>query len=55
MEAEWRQMEAEWKQMEAEWKQMEAEGYKTLKEGAAVSFEPGDGEKGPVAKNIVNA
>ena len=28
------------------------EGYKTLKEGAAVSFEPGDGEKGPVAKNI---
>ena len=26
---------------------------KLFKEGAAVSFEAGDGEKGPVAKNIV--
>ena len=34
---------------------LKIEGYKTLKEGSAVSFEPGDGEKGPVAKNIVNA
>ena len=34
--------------------EIQVEGYKTLKEGAAVTFEPGDGEKGPVAKNIVN-
>ena len=35
--------------------EIQVEGYKTLNEGAAVTFEPGDGEKGPVAKNIVNA
>ena len=35
--------------------EIQVEGYKTLKEGSAVAFEPGDGEKGPVAKNIVNA
>ena len=29
--------------------------YKTLKEGASVNFEAGEGEKGPVAKNIVSA
>ena len=34
--------------------EIQMEGYKTLKEGAAVTFDPGDGEKGPVAKNIVN-
>ena len=26
-----------------------------LKEGASVTFEAGEGDKGPVAKNIVNA
>jgi len=39
----------------AHFQEIQVEGYKTLKEGADVSFEPGDGEKGPVAKNIVNA
>ncbi|MBT5273507.1 MAG: cold-shock protein, partial [Flavobacteriales bacterium] len=39
----------------AHFQEIQVEGYKTLKEGAAVAFEPGDGEKGPVAKNIVNA
>ena len=34
--------------------EIQVEGYKTLKEGASVTFEPGDGEKGPVAKHIVN-
>ena len=34
----------------AHFQEIQTEGYKTLKEGAAVSFEPGDGEKGPVAK-----
>ena len=38
----------------AHFQEIQVEGYKTLKEGAAVTFEPGDGEKGPVAKNIVN-
>ena len=39
----------------AHFQAIQVEGYKTLKEGAAVAFEPGDGEKGPVAKTIVNA
>ena len=30
-----------------------AEGYKTLKDGQDVEYEVGDGEKGPVAKNVV--
>jgi CspA family cold shock protein len=29
------------------------EGYKTLKDGQDVEYEVGDGEKGPVAKNVV--
>ena len=36
----------------AHFQEIQVEGYKTLKEGSAVTFEPGDGEKGPVAKNI---
>jgi CspA family cold shock protein len=28
-------------------------GFKTLQEGAKVEYEPADGEKGPVATNVV--
>ena len=35
--------------------EIHAEGFKTLKEGQSVTFEVADGEKGPVAKNIVAA
>ena len=30
----------------AHFQEIQVEGYKTLKEGASVTFEPGDGEKG---------
>ena len=33
--------------------EIQSEGFKTLKEGQSVTFEAADGEKGPVAKNIV--
>ena len=33
--------------------EIQSEGFKTLKEGQPVTFEVADGEKGPVAKNIV--
>ena len=39
----------------AHFQEIQSEGYKTLKEGASVNFEAGEGEKGPVAKNIVSA
>ena len=39
----------------AHFQEIQADGYKTLKEGAAVTFEAAEGEKGPVAKNIVSA
>ena len=29
------------------------EGFKTLKDGQEVEYEVGEGEKGPVAKNVV--
>ena len=35
--------------------EIQVEGYKTLKEGQTVNFETEDGQKGPVAKNIVEA
>ena len=35
--------------------EIQSEGFKTLKEGQSVTFEVADGEKGPVAKNIVAA
>ena len=37
----------------AHFQEIQVKATKHLKEGAAVSFEAGDGEKGPVAKNIV--
>ena len=35
--------------------EIQSEGFKTLKEGQSVTFEEADGEKGPVAKNIMAA
>jgi CspA family cold shock protein len=35
--------------------EIQSEGFKTLKEGQSVTFEEADGEKGPVAKNIMPA
>ena len=35
--------------------EIQVEGFKTLKEGQSVTFEEADGEKGPVAKNIMAA
>ena len=35
--------------------EIQSEGFKTLKDGQSVTFEAADGEKGPVAKNIVAA
>jgi len=35
--------------------EIQVEGFKTLKEGQSVTFEVADGEKGPVAKNVVPA
>ena len=32
---------------------IESEGFKTLAEGARVEFEPAEGQKGPVARNVV--
>ncbi len=32
---------------------IQADGYKTLDEGASVSFEVVDGQKGPAAENVV--
>jgi CspA family cold shock protein len=32
---------------------IQADGYKTLDEGASVSFEVVDGQKGPAAANVV--
>lgn len=34
-------------------KEIQAQGFKSLKEGDRVSFEPGQSPKGPVAKNVV--
>ena len=34
---------------------IESEGFKTLAEGARVEFEVAQGQKGPEAKNVVNA
>jgi len=39
----------------AHFKEIQIDGYKTLKEGQAVTFESADGEKGPLAKNIVES
>ena len=36
----------------AHFQEIQVEGFKTLQEGEAVTFEVGEGEKGPVAKNI---
>tara|TARA_R110000824_G_C15110884_1_gene667121 strand:+ start:136 stop:333 length:198 start_codon:yes stop_codon:yes gene_type:complete len=33
--------------------EIKVDGYKTLKEGQVVTFETEDGQKGPLAKNIV--
>jgi CspA family cold shock protein len=33
--------------------EIQAEGYKVLREGDKVSFEKGEGPKGPQAKNVV--
>lgn len=33
-------------------KEIKVDGFKTLKEGQAVSFEPSKGEKGLTAKNV---
>lgn len=33
-------------------KEIQTQGFKTLKEGDRVSFEPGQSAKGPVAKNV---
>ena len=34
-------------------KEIQGQGFKSLKEGDRVSFEPGQSPKGPVAKNVV--
>ena len=39
----------------AHFKEIQIDGYKTLKEGQAVTFETESGEKGPLAKHIVEA
>ena len=39
----------------AHFQEIQSDGYKNLKEGSSVSFEAAEGEKGPVAKNIVDA
>jgi len=39
----------------AHFQEIQVEGYKTLKEGQSVTFEVGEGDKGPVAKNIQEA
>ena len=39
----------------AHFQEIQSEGYKTLKEGASVTFEAAEGEKGPVAKTIVSS
>ena len=39
----------------AHFQEIQVEGYKTLKEGQSVTFEVGEGDKGPVAKNIASA
>lgn len=33
-------------------KAIQGEGFKTLKQGERVSFEPDESQKGPVAKNV---
>lgn len=33
-------------------KEIQGQGFKSLKEGDRVSFEPGQSPKGPVAKNV---
>lgn len=35
------------------YKEIKSEGYKSLKEGQEVQFEVQDGEKGPLATNVV--
>tara|TARA_B100000287_G_C20458336_1_gene712287 strand:- start:26 stop:223 length:198 start_codon:yes stop_codon:yes gene_type:complete len=39
----------------AHFQEIQVEGYKTLKEGQSVTFEVGEGDKGPVAKNIATS
>mgnify|MGYP000539473057 FL=1 len=39
----------------AHFKEIQIDGYKTLKEGQLVTFETESGEKGPLAKHIVEA
>ncbi len=34
-------------------KEIQSQGFKSLKEGDKVSFEPGSSPKGPIAKNVV--
>lgn len=34
-------------------KEIQGQGFKSLKEGDKVSFEPGASPKGPIAKNVV--
>lgn len=45
-------IEANGKEYFAHFKEIKSEGFKTLKEGAAVSFEPGMTSKGPIATSI---
>lgn len=33
--------------------EIQSEGYKTLRDGQQVTFEVGEGQKGPVAKNVI--
>ena len=39
----------------AHFQEIQSDGYRTLKEGQAVTFEAEEGDKGPVAKNIAAA
>lgn len=46
-------IESEGKDYFVHYKEIKAEGFKTLHEGDLVKFEPGTGNKGPVAKEVM--